>query len=257
MIDGFTLTRDGDVARLTLSRPAKMNAITHEMWSAVPGIVADVDADPAVRTLVVTGEGEHFSAGADIGEFRDLRATPEGVAAYDKAVDAAVDALTGMTKPSIAMIRGNCIGGGCQLSVACDFRFAAPDARFGITPAKLGIVYHFESTRLLVELVGPAQARHLLLSGNLVDAARAREIGLVTDVFDDLDARTAEFAATLASRSQTSVRGINRIIGRIVAGQTAPDADTEALRDGAARSADYAEGVAAFLERRAPRFPDR
>ncbi|GAA1230306.1 enoyl-CoA hydratase-related protein [Prauserella halophila] len=257
MTDGIELTRDGDVARLTLARPAKMNAISYEMWSAIPGLVADVEADAAVKVLVLAGEGEHFSAGADIGEFRDLRSTPEGVATYDKAVDAAVDALAGMSKPSIAMIRGNCIGGGCQLSVACDMRFAEPEARFGITPAKLGIVYHFESTRLLTELVGPAQARYLLLSGNLVGASRAREIGLVTDVFDDLEAQTGEFAATLCSRSQTSVRGMNRIIGKIAAGTTEPDAEIDALRDEAARGEDYAEGVAAFLERRRPRFTYR
>ncbi|MCR3723108.1 MULTISPECIES: enoyl-CoA hydratase-related protein [Prauserella salsuginis group] len=257
MTDGIDLTRDGDVARLTLSRPAKMNAITYEMWSAIPDVVAAVESDPAVKVLVLAGEGEHFSAGADIGEFRDLRSTPEGVATYDKAVDAAVDALAGASKPSIAMIQGNCIGGGCQLSVACDLRFAAPGARFGITPAKLGIVYHFESTRLLTELVGPAQARYLLLSGNLVDASRAREIGLITDVFDDLETQTGEFAATLCARSQASVRGMNRIIGKIAAGMTEPDAEVHALREEAARGADYAEGVAAFLERRAPNFTHR
>lgn len=257
MTDGIDLTRDGDVARLTLTRPAKMNAITHEMWSAIPDIVANLEADPAVKVLVLAGEGEHFSAGADIGEFRELRSTPEGVTAYDKTVDAAVDALAGMAKPSVAMIRGNCIGGGCQLSVACDLRFAAPGSRFGITPAKLGIVYHFESTRLLTELVGPAQARYLLLSGNLVDVSRAREIGLVTDVFDDLEAQTGEFAETLCSRSQTSVRGMNRIIAKIAAGATEPDAEVHALREEAARGGDYAEGVAAFLERRSPRFTHR
>lgn len=257
MTDGIDLARDGDLARLTLNRPAKMNAITYEMWSALPGIVADVEADPAVKVLVLAGEGEHFSAGADIGEFRDLRSTPEGVGTYDKAVDAAVDALARMAKPSIAMIQGNCIGGGCQLSVACDLRFAAPHARLGITPAKLGIVYHFESTRLLTELVGPSQARYLLLSGNLVDAPRAREIGLVTDVFDDVEAQTTEFASTLCSRSQASVRGMNRIIAKIAAGATEPDAEVETLRDEAARGVDYAEGVAAFLDRRSPRFTYR
>ncbi|MFF0146105.1 enoyl-CoA hydratase/carnithine racemase [Amycolatopsis sulphurea] len=258
MTDGFSFTSDGAIGRLTFRRPAKMNAITHEIWSAIPDVVARVEADPELKVLLLTGEGPHFSAGADIGEFRTLRATAEAVTTYDRAVDAAVAALTGMRKPSVAMIQGNCIGGGCQLSVACDFRFAAGDARFGITPARLGIVYHFASTRLLVSLVGPAHAKYLLLSGELVGAARAREIGLVHDVFPaaELEAATARFVETLCSRSQGSVRGMNRIIEKIVAGQTEPDQETEDLRLSVLHGADYAEGVDAFLARRTPEFTD-
>lgn len=133
MIEGFEFDRDGDIARLTFARPAKKNAVTYEMWSALPGIVDEVEADPAIKVLVLTGAGADFSAGADISEFGDLRSSADGAMAYDKVVDGAVRALSGMRKPSIAMIRGNCIGGGCQISVACDFRFAEPSARFGIT----------------------------------------------------------------------------------------------------------------------------
>ncbi|MEQ0564176.1 enoyl-CoA hydratase-related protein [Amycolatopsis sp. NEAU-NG30] len=259
MTDGFDLTRDGEVARLTLSRPEKMNAITYGMWAAIPDVVAEVEADPALKVLVVAGAGKHFSAGADISEFRDLRTTADGAASYDKAVQGAVAALTAMRKPSVAMIRGNCIGGGCQVSVACDFRFAADDARFGITPAKLGIVYDFDSTRQLVSLVGPAHAKYFLLSGELISAARAREIGLLNDVFPAgrLESATAEFTATLCARSQASVRGMNRIIEKIVAGQETSDAEVAEIRAGALHGEDYAEGVAAFLERRPPRFTFR
>ncbi|SFW80352.1 enoyl-CoA hydratase-related protein [Amycolatopsis australiensis] len=259
MTDGFDLTRDGEVARLTFTRPAKMNAITYGMWAAIPDVVAEVEADPALKVLLLTGEGEHFSAGADISEFRDLRTTAEGAASYDKAVEGAVAALTAMRKPSVAMIRGNCIGGGCQVSVACDFRFAAEGSRFGITPAKLGIVYHFDSTRQLVSLVGPAHAKYFLLSGELITAARAREIGLLNDVFPaaELEASTRAFAATLCVRSQASIRGMNRIIEKIVAGQETPDAEVEQIRSDALHGVDYAEGVAAFLERRPPRFAYR
>ncbi|WP_026453989.1 enoyl-CoA hydratase/isomerase family protein [Saccharomonospora iraqiensis] len=256
MTDGIQFDRDGATATLTLARPAKMNAVSHAMWSAVPDVVAEVEADPAIRVLVLTGAGDHFSAGADIGEFRELRATPEGAAVYDDAVEKAVRALTGMRKPSIARVRGNCIGGGCQLSVACDFRFAARGSRFGITPAKLGIVYDFASTRRLVALVGPARARYLLLSARLLDADRAHGIGLVDEVVDDdaLEEATADFARTLCSRSQTSVRGMNEIIERITEGQRDSDAAVEALRAEAVAGDDYAEGVAAFLERRSPDF---
>jgi enoyl-CoA hydratase/carnithine racemase len=257
MASGLEFARDGEVARLTFARPEKKNAITYEMWSAIPDVVAEAEADPAVKVLVITGAGGDFSAGADISEFGSLRSSADGAAAYDKVVVDAVSALEAMRKPSVAMIRGNCIGGGCEISVACDFRFSAPDARFGITPAKLGIVYDFLSTRQLVSLIGPAHARYFLLSGLLIDANRAREIGLVNDVFDAVEDEVAEFVTTLCSRSQASIRGMNRIIEKIVAGQGESDAEVEEIRSAAIHGEDYAEGVAAFLARRPPRFTYR
>lgn len=259
MVEGLEYTTDGDVARLTFTRPGKHNAISFDMWSAIPDVVARVEADPAVKVLLLTGAGDNFSAGADIGEFRELRGNPDGAALYDKAVHAAVAALTGMAKPSVAMISGNCIGGGCQIATACDFRFAADGARFGITPSKLGIVYEFQSTKLLVDLIGPAHARYLLLSGELLDATRAREIGLVNDVFaaEELEPATAAFVRTLCGRSQSAVRGMNRIIGKIVAGQLEADDEVDRIRLDALTGEDYAEGVAAFLERRPPKFTYR
>lgn len=259
MTDGLEFTRDGDVARLTFSRPLKKNAITHGMWSAIPGLVAEVERDRGVKVLVLTGAGDDFSAGADISEFGELRSSAEGAGDYDKVVDGAVRALSGLRKPTVAMIRGNCIGGGCQVSVACDFRFAAEGSRFGITPAKLGIVYDFLSTKQLVSLIGPAHARYFLLSGQLITAARAREIGLLNDVFapDELEASTDEFVATLCSRSQASIRGMNRIIEKILAGQQDADPEVEEIRRDALHGEDYAEGVSAFLNRRTPNFTHR
>lgn len=259
MVDGIKFAQDGDIASLTFTRPEKKNAITYDMWLSIPDIVAAVEQDPAIKVLLLTGAGQDFSAGADIGEFRQRRAPGDSAATYDRAVEGAVRALMSMRKPSVAMIRGNCVGGGCQLAVASDIRFAARDARFGITPAKLGIVYDFLSTRALVALLGPAHARSLLLSGELIDATRAREIGLVNDVFDpvDLEAATRDFAATLCTRSQASIRGMNRIIDKILSGQQESDAEVEDIRRAATEGADYAEGVAAFLERRSPRFTVR
>lgn len=256
MSEGIEFGVDGEIATIRFTRPEKMNAISHAMWSAIPGLVATVEADARTKALLLTGEGPHFSAGADIGEFRELRSTADGAQTYDTAVTAAVRALTAMTKPSVAMIRGNCIGGGCQLAVACDIRFAAADARLGITPAKLGIVYDLLSTRQLVALVGPAHARYLLLSGSLISATRAWSMGLVNESLppESLEESTGEFLRTLCSRSQTSVRGMNEIIERILAGQWDSDPVAERIRRDAVHSADYAEGVAAFLERRTPRF---
>lgn len=259
MTEGLELSRDGDVARLTFTRPEKKNALTYEMWSAIPGVVAEVEADPAAKLLVLTGAGDDFSAGADISEFGELRSTAAGAARYDTAVDGAVRALAAMRKPSIAMIRGNCIGGGCQVSVACDFRLAADGARFGITPARLGIVYDFASTRQLVSLVGPAHARRILLTGELVGAARAAEMGLVNEVHpaEGLEQAAEQLAGTLCSRSQASIRGINRMISKIQDGQQESDEEIEQLRRDAVHGEDYAEGVAAFLQRRAPSFTYR
>ncbi|SFQ51639.1 Enoyl-CoA hydratase/carnithine racemase [Amycolatopsis arida] len=259
MTEGLEFVRDGEVGRLTLCRPAKMNAVSSAMWSAIPDVVAEVERDRDLKVLVVTGAGEHFSAGADIGEFRALRSSANGAAAYDRAVEAAVRALAGLRKPSVAVVRGNCIGGGCQLAVACDLRLAATDARFGITPAKLGIVYDFESTRRLVALVGPAHARYLLLSARLLDARRAREIGLVNDVFpvEDLPGEAEDLVRTLCARSQAAVRGMNRIVEKVLAGARAADDEVAEIRLAAVHGEDYAEGVAAFLERRPPRFTHR
>ncbi|GHE84480.1 enoyl-CoA hydratase [Amycolatopsis deserti] len=254
MAPGLEFAREGAVATLTFARPEKKNAITHDMWAAIPDVVSEVERDAALKVLVLTGAGDDFSAGADISEFGSLRSTADGAAAYDKVVEGAVTALAGMTKPTVAKIRGNCIGGGCQVSVACDFRFSDTTARFGITPAKLGIVYDFRSTHQLVSLIGPAHARYFLLSGQLIDAARAREIGLVNDTFADVDAGVSDFVATLCSRSQASIRGMNRIIGKILDGQSESDSEVEEIRSAAVHGEDYAEGVAAFLARRPPKF---
>lgn len=129
MIEGLEFQRDGAVGRLTFNRPEKKNAITYGMWSEIPRIVDEVEADPAITALVLSGAGTDFSAGADISEFGRLRSSAEGAAAYEKVVESAVRALAGMRKPSVAAIRGNCIGGGCEVSVACDFRFAQAGAR--------------------------------------------------------------------------------------------------------------------------------
>ncbi|XVV06352.1 enoyl-CoA hydratase/isomerase family protein [Actinosynnema sp. CA-248983] len=247
------LDTSGPVATLTIDRPAKRNAMSYEMWSALPGLMAEVAAAPEVRVLVVRG-GEHFSAGADISEFSTLRAGAEGAARYGDAVHNGERAIASLGKPTIAAVHGFCVGGGCEIALACDLRIASSGARFGITPAKLGIVYNFTSTKQLVDVVGPAWAKQILFSGELIDAATALRIGLVNEVHDDLDARVKELSEVIASRAQVSVRGAKQIVNRVTDGQVAEDEAVQALYDEAVRSAEYAEGVAAFLEKRAPRF---
>ncbi|MEV5976305.1 enoyl-CoA hydratase/isomerase family protein [Streptomyces sp. NPDC052114] len=231
------------VATVVIDHPAKRNAMTADMWRQVPPLFAGLAADPAVRAVVLTGAGDTFCAGADISSLRKSATAPQDLAVR------AEEALAAFPKPTVAAVRGYCVGGGCQLAGACDLRFADEGASFGITPAKLGIVYSAASTRRLVSLVGPATAKYLLFSGELIGAERALRTGLVDEVLPsgELDKRVAEFTHVLATRSQLTQAAAKEF----AAGRT----DRDAYWAGQARgSGDTAEGVAAFLERRQPRF---
>lgn len=249
------LDRDGPVATLTINRPDRLNSLTYAMFGRLPGLLAQAAAMDGVRVLVLRGAGRRsFSAGADISEFETTRSTPEQAAAYDGAVRAAEEALATFPAPTIAAVHGHCYGGGCALAVACDLRLAAPEARFAITPAKLGIVYPLSATKRLVDLVGPSRAKFILMSGIDIDAARAAEIGLVDEVHDDVEAAVAALTATLAARSGVTQRAVKQTVARILDGVTADDETHAALREAALAAPDYAEGVRAFLERRPPNF---
>ncbi|MFE3068363.1 enoyl-CoA hydratase/isomerase family protein [Streptomyces sp. NPDC059247] len=231
------------IATVVISHPARRNAMTPDMWRALPGVLDRLAADPAVRVLVLTGEGDTFCAGADITGLREPGDEQRTLAVR------AEEALAAFPRPTLAAVRGFCVGGGGQLATACDLRFAEEGARFGITPAKLGIVYPASSTRRLAALVGPSTAKFLLFSGELIDGERALRTGFVDELHPvgALDARVAAFARTLASRSLLTQAAAKEFVdGR-------PDREAHwAERERG--SGDTAEGVAAFLERRAPRF---
>lgn len=250
-----TLESTGAVAVLTIDRPEKRNAMSFEMWSALPSLMDKVATDDTVRALVIQGT-DHFSAGADISEFRTLRADPPGAKAYSEAVHNGERAIATLKKPTIAAITGVCVGGGCEIALACDIRIAATDARFGITPAKLGIIYNATSTKRLVEAVGPAWASQILFTADLVDAETALRIGLVNELHapDKVATRALTMAETIATRSQVSLQGSKTIIKRIAEGHPTEDEAIEALYETSVTSPDYAEGVQAFLEKRPPRF---
>jgi enoyl-CoA hydratase/carnithine racemase len=201
--------------------------------------------------------GGPFSAGADIAEFTTLRADPDGARRYGEAVEAGEQALIRFPKPSIALVEGFAIGGGTQLAVACDLRVCETGSRFGVTPAKLGIIYALGSTARLVEVVGPAWARWILLTGDLVDAGTALRIGLVHELAapETVEERAYALARTVASRAQVSLVGGKAMVARSVAGRLDEDADVHALYEQSWTSAEYAEGVAAFLAKRPPDFP--
>jgi enoyl-CoA hydratase/carnithine racemase len=252
----LTVSREGHVARLTIDRPEKRNAMTAAMWAGLPGVLDGLADDPAVRVLVVTGKGPSFCAGADISELLSGPDPADPMADLRRDNLAAQSALRDFPKPTVAMIRGHCIGGGVELAACCDLRFADPTAVFGVTPAKVGIVYTPYSTRALLDLVGPAMTKYLLFSGELIDADTALRVGLADRLVaaDDLEAEVHRFADVLASRSALSQRATKQVVAALAAGDDGEDVVARWYGETISRG-ELAEGVAAFTERRVPQFP--
>jgi enoyl-CoA hydratase/carnithine racemase len=241
----------GGIARLLIDRPLKRNAMTTEMFAAIPGLLAEVEGKKHVRAIVLTStRAGMFCAGADIGE---LSAHADGAnwrAANQNAINAAQHRLARADRPTIAFIDGDCVGGGCGMALACDIRVATPRARFGITPAKLGLVYPLHDTKLLVDLVGPGQAKRILFTGALLNAEEALRIGLIDVIADNPD----DLTHAIAANSLHSQRQSKAVIRRILDGQAEDDAVTLAMFAGAFEGADFKEGVSAFLSKRTAEF---
>jgi enoyl-CoA hydratase/carnithine racemase len=241
----------GRVAHLLIDRAAKRNAFDQAMWLQLPLLLTEAVADETVRLIILqSAEPGMFCAGADIAELSTNASNADWRAANQAAINAAQYALTRAAKPVIAMIDGDCIGGGCGLALACDLRVATAHARFGITPAKLGLVYPLHDTKLLVDLVGPAKAKEILFTGTLIDAAEAHRIGLINHVADNAD----DLIETMLSTSGHSQRESKAMIRRILDGQAEDDADSLKRFADAFTRADFREGVAAFLEKRKANF---
>jgi len=224
----FRLSRDGEIARLTLDRPAARNAIPAAAWAELARLLAEV-AD--ARILVVSGAGEAFCAGADLSDFSALNKDESGRARFREDMRLALDGLRNIAVPSVALIEGPCYGAGVALAMACDIRIAAENASFAITPAKIGISYPQEDVHRLVELVGPGQAARLLFTASNVDGAEAARIGLVelcsTDgaqlveaiVANDRDSLIAlKQAVLLASQGRRSDEGQDRRFDALIGG---------------------------------------
>jgi enoyl-CoA hydratase/carnithine racemase len=247
----------GPVATLVLNRPQRRNALDFETWVMLLHTLERLEADEGVRVVIVRGAGDQaFSAGADIKEFAELLQDRERLDENNRVVQQAQIALEEFSKPTIALIRGACMGGGCGIALACDFRLADPASRFGITPAKLGLLYSERDTRRLHRLVGPALTRRMLFTGAALSGEQALAAGLVDQLFegDSLEQEVYALAEELSGGSRYSLRGIKAIIGHIEGSTRYSDEDIEQLIERAFDGEDFQEGRCAFLEKRPANF---
>lgn len=241
------------VVTVTLNRPLQRNAVTYGMWQHLAELFEGFDHDPAVRSIILTGAGGDFSAGADISEFDSVRGGLEDSRRYEVAVDAAGEAIYSVSKPTIAAIRGYCLGGAAHIAMSCDFRVAEPAAKFGIPAARLSIVYGVSATRKLFSLVGVTAAKRILYTAKRFGADEAISIGFVDELAEDPYAAARERAAGMAENAPLTIRGAKFILNGCARGELNGQC-AEALIDHASASSDYAEGRAAFSEKRQPRF---
>lgn len=243
---------DGPVAHLLIDRLDKRNAFNMAMWQAMPGLLDQVARNPEVRVLVIRSAeaGAAFCAGADIKELLENRDDPDWCGANQAAINRVQHKLARLNLATVAFVEGDCIGGGCGIALACDLRLATGAARFGITPAKLGLVYPLHDVKLLTDLIGPGQAKRILFTAGLIEAEEAQRIGLIEMIGDDPDA----LIEALCAVSPHSIRENKKFVRRVLDGQVDDDAETLRLFADAFAGADFLEGTTAFVEKRKPSF---
>ncbi len=249
-------SKDG-VGWMVFNNPARRNAVSLEMWAAMPRILDHFATDPAVRVIALTGEGDRaFVAGADISQFEQQRSSAETVAAYDAVAEGAGRALKAAGKPTVAVIRGYCIGGGVGIAVNCDLRFAAAGARFGVPAGRLGLGYGMAGVKTLLELVGPAYTKEIFYTARHFTAAEALGMGLVNRVLPEaeLDGFVAGQCAAIAANAPLTLHALKRTVAELARGHRADAVAVDALVQGCFASEDYKEGRRAFKEKRSPVF---
>lgn len=259
--DKMQFRKEGGVGHVIFNNPERHNAVSMEMWEATEAILDDFAQDPAVRVVVLTGAGgKAFVSGADISKFGDERATEEAVARYNALTDKIYSGLHAFPKPTIAMVRGYCIGGGLNLAIACDLRICSENSRFAVPAAKLGLGYGYNGLKRLIDVIGPAYTKEIFFTARQFSAGEAREMGLVNRVVPEgeLETFVNGYAETIAGNAPLTVNSVKFIIGEALKDES--KRDRQRCDDLVARcfaSQDYIEGRTAFMEKRKPRFTGR
>ena len=251
---------EGPVGWMIFNNPERRNAVSLDMWEAVPRILERFTADPAIRVIALTGAGGRaFVSGADISQFNKVRSNAEQVQHYEQVSELASTALKGAGKPTVAVIRGWCIGGGLGIAANCDLRFASEGSKFGVPAGRLGLGYAHKGVQTLMSIVGPAYTKEIFFTARHFSAAEAHGMGLVNRVVPDaaLEGFAAEQFALMAANAPLTIGALKRTVAELVRGHEADRAAADALVQGCFDSEDYKEGRRAFMEKRKPVFQGR